>query len=90
MEQHHVFVSKLGDSLQELHDIWDDIGIVDGQRTERINAVFYHLHDLLKEMLNEEKAMQSRMLKRVDTYGEELLKLSSELNVPKFEVGENL
>ncbi len=45
-----------------------------------------HLRNLLDEMVHEEESLKAKLMKNVETYGDELLKLCKELALPPHEV----
>ena len=45
-----------------------------------------HLRNLLDEMVQEEESLKTKLMRNVETYGEELLKLCKELTLPPHEV----
>lgn len=49
-----------------------------------------HLETLLEEMVGEEENLRKRLLQNVESSGQDMLKLSTELNIPPFEPEENL
>lgn len=80
-------VSRCLDSaLNDLILIWNEIGIEENQRDDRQNVVLLHLQNLLDEMVREEKEMKKKLLASVEICGQEVVKLSAELRVARFEV----
>ncbi len=75
--------------MDQLHSIWEEIGIVDEQRKARLDVVFLHLRNLLEEMVREETALRTRLQKNTETYSEDLLRLCNELGHPPYEVEYN-
>ena len=73
-------------ALEQLRDIWDEIGICEEQRVERQNVVMHHMRNLLSEMVAEERELRKRLLVSVETCGQELIKLSQELEIKAYEV----
>ena len=49
-------------------------------------VVMVHLRNLLDEMVQEEESLKTKLMRNVETYGEELLKLCKELTLPPHEV----
>ena len=49
-------------------------------------VVMVHLRNLLDEMVQEEESLKTKLMRNVETYGEELLKLCKELMLPPHEV----
>ncbi|XP_071828228.1 protein regulator of cytokinesis 1-like isoform X2 [Apostichopus japonicus] len=84
-------VSRCLDSaLNDLILIWNEIGIEENQRDDRQNVVLLHLQNLLDEMVREEKEMKKKLLASVEICGQEVVKLSAELRVARFEPEEDL
>ncbi|XP_022251972.1 protein regulator of cytokinesis 1-like isoform X2 [Limulus polyphemus] len=77
-------------ALNQLFAIWDEIGIFEEQRQERIGVVIQHLRTLLEEMVQEEKNLRQRLITSVESCGEQLLKLAQELGVKPYEPEEGL
>ncbi|XP_067129449.1 protein regulator of cytokinesis 1-like isoform X2 [Centruroides vittatus] len=84
------FLLRFRRAWNHLISIWDQIGIHGEQREERTNVVMCHLETLLEEMVEEEEGLRKRLLQSVESCGQEMLKLSTELNIPLFEPEENL
>ena len=61
-------------------------GIVEDQRKARMDVVVLHLVNLLDEMVGEENMMKERIMKKVNSYYEQLSHLTRELNLPAYEV----
>ncbi|CAH1783464.1 unnamed protein product [Owenia fusiformis] len=83
MKEH--IVQCLDFAMGKLTKIWDDIGICQDQRKERAEVVLLHLKNLLEEMVKEEEGLKKNLLQNVETYGEELVTLHKELNIPSVE-----
>ena len=73
-------------ALEQLRDIWDEIGICEDQRVDRQNVVMHHMRNLLSEMVIEEKELRKRLLASVEKSSQELIQLSQELEIKNFEV----
>ena len=76
----------LESALLNLQHIWDEIGICEEQRRERTDVVLLHLTNLLEEMVKEEQALKTNLMRNVETFGQDLLKLCKELALPPHEV----
>ncbi|XP_071793231.1 protein regulator of cytokinesis 1-like isoform X3 [Asterias amurensis] len=77
-------------ALEQLRDIWDEIGICEDQRVDRQNVVMHHMRNLLSEMVIEEKELRKRLLASVEKSSQELIQLSQELEIKNFEAEEGL
>ncbi|XP_076373023.1 protein regulator of cytokinesis 1-like [Tachypleus tridentatus] len=77
-------------ALNQLFAIWDEIGIFQEQRQERISVVIQHLRTLIEEMVQEEQNLRQRLISSVESCGEQLLKLAQELGVKPYEPEEGL
>ncbi|XP_070541094.1 protein regulator of cytokinesis 1-like [Ptychodera flava] len=82
--------AHLVQALERLHSIWDEIGIGESQRADRQEVVMHHLRALLDEMVSEEEGLRQKLLKSVESCGQELLKLCLELSLAPYEPEENL
>ncbi|XP_076368864.1 protein regulator of cytokinesis 1-like isoform X1 [Tachypleus tridentatus] len=77
-------------SLDQLFNIWDEIGIYGDQRQERTDVVMKHLRTLLEEMVEEEQCLRRRLLQNVESCGQEILRLCQELSTEPYEPEEGL
>ncbi|XP_022080595.1 protein regulator of cytokinesis 1-like isoform X2 [Acanthaster planci] len=77
-------------SLEQLRDIWDEIGICEEQRVERQNVVLHHMRNLLSEMVSEERDLRRRLLASVENCGQEVVTISKELGLQPFQPEEGL
>ncbi|CAK8677002.1 unnamed protein product [Clavelina lepadiformis] len=73
-------------AMQELREIWDEIGIPDDQIDTRGGTVLMHIRNLLTEMVSEEKNLKSTMLVKIDRFQAEVADLSTKLNLPPYEM----
>ena len=73
-------------ALTRLTSIWDEIGIIPEQRRERTDVVLLHMKNLLDEMVREEETLKAKLMNNVEKYGNELLKICNELQLPPHEV----
>jgi len=80
------FLDCLDTAIDELTDIWDEVGIVGDHCDERKGVLMFHLSTLLEEMVREERDMKVRILENVERYITELEKLNKELCLPEFVV----
>ena len=78
--------NKLGSALDRLRHVWDEIGLDMDQRRSRTEVVVVHLNNLLEEMVTEEEGLRDRLLKNIQKYGTDLLRLSKELGLSPYEV----
>ena len=72
--------------MLRLHQIWDRIGIGKTQKDERSSTVLRHLQSLLDDMVEEEESLERQIMDRVQTFTDELKKLTTELEVPAYHV----
>jgi hypothetical protein len=72
--------------LNELEEIWDEIGIVGDQREKRTQVVFLHLNNLLQDMLDEEKTLKKNLVDNLEKNSEAVMKLCKELGLAQYEV----
>ncbi|XP_038046048.1 protein regulator of cytokinesis 1-like isoform X2 [Patiria miniata] len=77
-------------ALEQLRDIWDEIGICEEQRVDRQNVVLHHMRNLLSEMVSEEKDLRRRLMASVETCGHEVVTVSKELGLKPFQAEEGL
>ncbi|KAG8440611.1 hypothetical protein GDO86_006383 [Hymenochirus boettgeri] len=82
-------VACLNSALARLRDIWEEIGIPEDQRLQRIDAVKQHVNFLLTRMIEEEEGLRERLLKSIDVCRKELNTLCTELRLPPFEEEED-
>ncbi|XP_064631723.1 protein regulator of cytokinesis 1-like [Lineus longissimus] len=81
---------RLQPVLNELEEIWDEIGIVSDQREKRKHVVFLHLNNLLQDMLDEEKILRKNLVENLEKNSEAVLKLTKELGLSQYEPKDGL
>ncbi|XP_061303454.1 protein regulator of cytokinesis 1 [Pezoporus flaviventris] len=81
-------VSYLNRAIAELRNIWDEIGISEEQRLERICTVNVHIKNLLDMMVAEEEGLKKRLLKSIALCRNELDTLCKELQLDPVEAEE--
>uniref|UniRef100_A0A9J7XKN5 Protein regulator of cytokinesis 1a n=2 Tax=Cyprinus carpio TaxID=7962 RepID=A0A9J7XKN5_CYPCA len=74
-------VSCLNKALNELKDIWEEIGIPEDQRLQRTDAVHMHIKNLLDMMIAEEEGLKKRLQNSIETCRKEVTSLCNELQV---------
>uniref|UniRef100_A0A8C2BM34 Protein regulator of cytokinesis 1a n=1 Tax=Cyprinus carpio TaxID=7962 RepID=A0A8C2BM34_CYPCA len=74
-------VSCLNKALNELKDIWEEIGIPEDQRLQRTDAVHMHIKNLLDMMIAEEEGLKKRLQNSIETCRKEVASLCNELQV---------
>uniref|UniRef100_A0A8V5HE91 Uncharacterized protein n=1 Tax=Melopsittacus undulatus TaxID=13146 RepID=A0A8V5HE91_MELUD len=78
-------VSYLNRAIAELRDIWEEIGISEEQRLERVCTVNMHIKHLLDMMVAEEEGLKERLLKSIALCRSELDTLCKELQLDPVE-----
>ncbi|NXK75657.1 PRC1 regulator, partial [Amazona guildingii] len=81
-------VSYLNRAIAELRDIWEEIGICEEQRLERVCTVNMHIKNLLDMMVAEEEGLKERLLKNIALCRNELDTLCKELRLDPAEAEE--
>ncbi|XP_065544006.1 protein regulator of cytokinesis 1 isoform X3 [Lathamus discolor] len=81
-------VSYLNRAIAELRDIWEEIGISEEQRLERVCTVNMHIKHLLDMMVAEEEGLKERLLKSIALCRTELDTLCKELQLDPVEAEE--
>uniref|UniRef100_A0A8C2CJ78 Protein regulator of cytokinesis 1a n=1 Tax=Cyprinus carpio TaxID=7962 RepID=A0A8C2CJ78_CYPCA len=79
-------VSCLNKALNELKDIWEEIGIPEDQRLQRTDAVHMHIKNLLDMMIAEEEGLKKRLQNSIETCRKEVASLCNELQVQECQV----
>ncbi|XP_073688098.1 protein regulator of cytokinesis 1a isoform X2 [Garra rufa] len=74
-------VACLNKALNELKDIWEEIGIPEDQRLQRTDAVHMHIKNLLDMMIAEEEGLRKRLMSSIETCRKEVTSLCDELQV---------
>ncbi|XP_041109763.1 protein regulator of cytokinesis 1-like isoform X2 [Polyodon spathula] len=82
-------VSGINKAIARLVDIWDNIGIQEEQRVERMEAVKKHIELLMNEMIIEEENLKLRILKNISACREELDILYHELSLEPYQIDLN-
>ncbi|XP_031569575.1 protein regulator of cytokinesis 1-like isoform X2 [Actinia tenebrosa] len=82
-------VGCLEGSMENLQQIWNEIGISEEQKEERTHVVLKHLQTLLQEMVEEERQLKTTLMENVKTCSADLQQLSNELGIeyPTFPEG---
>uniref|UniRef100_A0A673K9K1 Protein regulator of cytokinesis 1-like n=1 Tax=Sinocyclocheilus rhinocerous TaxID=307959 RepID=A0A673K9K1_9TELE len=83
-------VSCLTKALNELKDIWEEIGIPEDQRLQRTDAVHMHIKKLLDMMIAEEEGLRKRLLSSIETCRKEVASLCNELQVQEYQEEDGL
>lgn len=82
-------VSGINKAIARLVDIWDNIGIQEEQRVERMEAVKKHIELLMNEMIIEEENLKLRILKNISACREELDILYHELSQEPYQIDQS-
>ncbi|XP_051548162.1 protein regulator of cytokinesis 1-like isoform X2 [Myxocyprinus asiaticus] len=78
-------VSCLNKALNQLKDIWEEIGIPEDQRLQRTDAVHMHIKNLLDMMISEEEGLKTRLLSSINACRKEVTSLCDELQLSEFQ-----
>ncbi|XP_076120679.1 protein regulator of cytokinesis 1a isoform X1 [Alosa pseudoharengus] len=78
-------VACLNNALNHLKDIWEEIGIPEDQRLQRVEAVHMHVKNLLDMMISEEEGLRTRLLASIETCRKDLDMLCKELHLKPFQ-----
>ncbi|KAL2093334.1 hypothetical protein ACEWY4_010646 [Coilia grayii] len=78
-------VACLNRALNHLKDIWEEIGIPEDQRLQRVDAVHMHVKNLLDMMIAEEEGLRKRLLDSIETCQKDLDVLCKELRLASFQ-----
>ncbi|XP_063053098.1 protein regulator of cytokinesis 1a isoform X2 [Engraulis encrasicolus] len=78
-------VACLNKALNHLKDIWEEIGIPEDQRLQRVEAVHMHVKNLLDMMISEEEGLRKRVLASIETCQKDLDVLCKELRLEAFQ-----
>ncbi|NXG43326.1 PRC1 regulator, partial [Psilopogon haemacephalus] len=81
-------VAVLTEAMATLRDIWEEIGIPEGQRLERTRTAKKYIKELLDEMVAEEENLKERLLKSIELCREKLRSLCEDLQLQPFETEE--
>jgi len=73
--------SCLQKALIHLKDIWEEVGIPENQRLQRIMTVKEHLRDMLEKIIKEEEEMWRRLWASLERCRAELADLCAELQM---------
>ncbi|XP_064601392.1 uncharacterized protein LOC135467550 [Liolophura sinensis] len=71
--------------ISKLEKLWTEIGIDEQQQSDRRSTVYYHLQNLMMNMLEEEECMKAKLQENIESFGEELIKLYKELGLPLYQ-----
>ncbi|XP_069722886.1 protein regulator of cytokinesis 1 isoform X2 [Phaenicophaeus curvirostris] len=81
-------VSLLNGAMAALRDIWEEIGIPEEMRLERIETVKRHIKEILDLMVAEEERLKQRLLKSIALSRKEIDTLCVELQLEPYEAEE--
>ncbi|CAB1331844.1 unnamed protein product, partial [Coregonus sp. 'balchen'] len=81
-------VACLTRALNQLKDIWEEIGIPEDQRVQRTDVVKKHIKGLLDMMIAEEDSLRKRLMSSIESCRKELDVLCTELQLSPFEEDE--
>jgi len=76
------FQQELHEKLVELRSIWDEVGMTEGQRRERMDMALDHLKTLLADMVKEEYEMRATLQDNLATWKKEVDALLKQLHQP--------
>uniref|UniRef100_F6VW31 Protein regulator of cytokinesis 1 n=3 Tax=Ciona intestinalis TaxID=7719 RepID=F6VW31_CIOIN len=77
-------------TMQELREIWDEIGIPDEQIETRGKTVLLHIRNLFQEMVSEEQNLKTNMMKKIETFLAEVDDLNEKMHLPPYTMPEGL
>uniref|UniRef100_H2YML3 Protein regulator of cytokinesis 1 n=1 Tax=Ciona savignyi TaxID=51511 RepID=H2YML3_CIOSA len=77
-------------TMQELREIWDEIGIPDEQIETRGKTVMLHIRNLFQEMVSEEHNLKTNMLEKIERFQAEVEELTEKMHLPAYEMPECL
>uniref|UniRef100_A0A914WWU3 Protein regulator of cytokinesis 1 n=1 Tax=Plectus sambesii TaxID=2011161 RepID=A0A914WWU3_9BILA len=80
------FVQYLNETLEQLHALWDEAGMTDDPRGERVTTVYVHLRSLLDQMVEEETGMVGTLKKRAKENLKTVKELRRELGMEDYMV----
>uniref|UniRef100_A0A674B3R8 Protein regulator of cytokinesis 1 n=1 Tax=Salmo trutta TaxID=8032 RepID=A0A674B3R8_SALTR len=78
-------VACLNRALNQLKEIWEEIGIPEDQRLQRTDVVKKHIKGLLDMMIAEEDSLRKRLMSSIESCRKELDVLCTELQLSPFE-----
>ncbi|XP_062901123.1 protein regulator of cytokinesis 1-like [Mobula hypostoma] len=82
-------IHLLNIKLAALQDVWDEIGILEDKRIQRISSVKMHIERLLDQMIHEEGLLKEQLKEAIQNWREKLQALCSELHLDPYEADEN-
>ncbi|XP_029564756.1 protein regulator of cytokinesis 1 isoform X2 [Salmo trutta] len=83
-------VTGINHAMARLVDIWDNIGIMEEQRVERMETVKKHIEGLLNDMITEEEALKLRIRANIITFKKQLDTLCLEMSMDPYKMEEGL
>uniref|UniRef100_A0A0B6ZRP3 Protein regulator of cytokinesis 1 n=1 Tax=Arion vulgaris TaxID=1028688 RepID=A0A0B6ZRP3_9EUPU len=90
-EQTRFACNKIIDtSLRSLYQIWDKMGIEEGQKKARGDTAVTHVKNLMQHMITEEEALMNQVAKTIDEFTEKLDQLCNELSLPHIKLSGGL
>ncbi|XP_059819355.1 protein regulator of cytokinesis 1-like isoform X1 [Hypanus sabinus] len=82
-------IHLLNIKLAALQDVWDEIGIMEDKRVQRISSVKMHIEQLLDQMIHEEGLLREHLKEAIVDWQEKLQVLCSELHLDPYKADEN-
>ncbi|XP_051900845.1 protein regulator of cytokinesis 1-like isoform X2 [Pristis pectinata] len=82
-------IHLLNIKLAALQDVWDEIGIQEEKRIERMASVKMHIERLLDQMIHEEELMKEQLKEAIENWQEKLQALCSELLLDPYKADES-
>jgi len=70
--------------MNQLHDVWQDIGLSKDQCVDREVAVVNHIGMLISEMVTEEKDTRRKLTQNIENVTKDLIQISKDLCIPLY------
>ncbi|XP_045107043.1 protein regulator of cytokinesis 1-like isoform X2 [Portunus trituberculatus] len=70
---------QVQDTLTQLENLWDDLGLSEDQRRDRKRIFYGHISNLLEKIYMDERALKSRIVNQIEHNTIEIVKLCQEL-----------
>ncbi|XP_063884507.1 protein regulator of cytokinesis 1-like isoform X2 [Scylla paramamosain] len=81
---------QVQDTLTQLENLWDDLGLSEDQRSDRKRIFYGHIASLLEKILVDERALKSRIVNQIEHNTIEIVKLCQELLIEPEEAVDGL
>uniref|UniRef100_A0A0N5AWI5 Protein regulator of cytokinesis 1 n=1 Tax=Syphacia muris TaxID=451379 RepID=A0A0N5AWI5_9BILA len=78
-------VSSMQQTVETLHQLWDDVSMEDHQRLDRVDGFYKILKQLMDDVIDSEKKMVESVHSSISQWLQDIQDMRKELNMPVFD-----